>query len=116
MIQFAEDQKPDMVKVKRLELDCELTKIDFLNLNSLWKILGGPYAIFHMKSLKLKATELKEPARYRALDNFGWNLEVMGPHSSNEYSWCTSPDQIIIDKIEEKAKNLGFVEGAVFNP
>lgn len=60
----------------------------------------GFYAVFHKKPLKLTATTLDDIPRYRALDNFGWNLEISTPNNSIEYAFFASPDKDLIDKIE----------------
>ena len=113
-IQLFEGKPAEKLKVKRMELNFELQARDFLKQHCFCTETSGPYAIFHKKSLRFVASELKENARYSALDGFGWSLEVSGPNSSNEYLWCTSPEESLIGRIESRAKELGFKEGSAF--
>ncbi|PZV78665.1 hypothetical protein CLV31_11694 [Algoriphagus aquaeductus] len=49
-----------------------------------------------------------EGAKYRALDNFGWNLEIAMPDgTSGEWTQIVSPDSELIDQIERLIQGLG---------
>lgn len=88
------------VSVKSLSCNFETSKECF---TSMLKELNQPafYAVFHKKSLKFTATDLEDIPRYRALDNFDWNLEIATPNNSIEYAFFASPNSDLIDKIEK---------------
>ncbi|SHJ16632.1 hypothetical protein SAMN02745146_2499 [Hymenobacter daecheongensis DSM 21074] len=92
--------------LKSFRLDFTTTRADFLDLIDLWDSQGC-YAVFHKSAtLKFKATDLVPTARYRALDNFGWNLELAVPDSASDgRALITSPDPTIIDQIEAQLKS-----------
>ena len=87
------------VSVRSLSCNFETNKEYFLKM---LEGLNEPafYAVFHKSPLKLTATELDDFPRYRALDNFGWNLEISTPNNSIEYAFFASPDKSLIDRIE----------------
>ena len=89
--------------LKRFNIDFSITKSDFLLLIDVWDEQGC-YAVFHdIMPLKFKATDLPENQRYRALDNFGWTIEIAVPGSASDgWGQITSPDKQTIDKIEEQ--------------
>lgn len=89
--------------LKRFDIDFELDKSEFLQLTDLWN-QQGCNALFHQQpGLKFRAKELQESKRYRALENFEWNLEIIVPGSgSSGEAQITSTEKSIIDKIEEQ--------------
>ncbi|MCB9228350.1 MAG: hypothetical protein H6618_01930 [Deltaproteobacteria bacterium] len=111
---YSADANVDTPKVMNLGLkDKEIFEVSVRSLacnfdtskNYFLKMLQGLdeptfYAVFHKKPLKLTATTLDDIPRYRALDNFGWNLEISTPNNSIEYAFFASPDKDLIDKIE----------------
>ncbi|WP_100339103.1 hypothetical protein [Hymenobacter chitinivorans] len=82
--------------LKSFRLDFTTTRADFLDLIDLWDSQGC-YAVFHTsETLKFKATDLAPTARYRALDNFGWNLELYVPDSASDgRALIVSPTQLL---------------------
>ncbi len=92
--------------VTRFDVDLAMSKAEFLSLANYWD-RNGCFAIFHERTpLKLKASNLEDLPRWRALDNFGWTLElsIPGPSSSG-WGWISSPSSGLIDKLEEWLKN-----------
>ena len=88
--------------LKTFNFDFQLSNTEFLNLVDVWN-KQGCYAIFHNKPIKFKATDLLDAARYRALDNFDWNLEIAVPSGASDgLGQITSPDKTLIDKIEQE--------------
>lgn len=90
--------------LKRYEIDFQISKSDFFTLKSVWNT-NGCYAIFCLldREIPFRVSELVGIARYTALDNFEWNLElaIPGP-ASDGWGQIVSPDKNIIDKIENK--------------
>ncbi|MES2654297.1 MAG: hypothetical protein V4620_01850 [Bacteroidota bacterium] len=107
VIQINGDEQTIKPLLKRYDIDFQINKQDFKNLASIWHVKGC-YAIFHASNeLKLKATNLDDNARYKALDNFNWTLELAIPGSASDgWGAITSPDKSIIDSIEEYLTNL----------
>ncbi|MBI3512286.1 MAG: hypothetical protein HY064_16620 [Bacteroidetes bacterium] len=101
------DNQTVIPKPKRYDMDFEITKSDFNNLKSIWHS-NGCYAIFHeITDLRFKATDLNDIARYKALDNFKWTLELAIPGSASDgWGRITSPDKTIIEKIENYIKTI----------
>lgn len=92
--------------VLKYEFDLKILKQEFLSLGKIWD-KQGCYAVFHDKDfLKFKATDLDNLARYKALDNFNWTLEIAipGPASSG-WGHIASPSSTLIDKVEREIKN-----------
>lgn len=89
--------------LKRFDIDFEISKTQFLALTDIWN-QQGCNAIFHHKpGLKFNTKDLPEQQRYRALENFEWNLEILVPGSgSSGEAQITSTEESIIDKIEER--------------
>ncbi|RYY95038.1 MAG: hypothetical protein EOO11_16660 [Chitinophagaceae bacterium] len=84
----------------RYSLDLELPHADFLRwLPELEG--GGLYAVWHDRApLKVKATDLDGPARYRALRNFGWTLELsIAAPASDGVSRIAAPDRALIERV-----------------
>ena len=98
------DQPIFEVNVRFLSCNFDTSKKSFLKM---LEGLNEPafYAVFHKNPLKLTATELDDFSRYRALDSFGWNLEISTPNNSIEYAFFASPDGAVIDKIEQLFKS-----------
>lgn len=94
--------------LRSLVANLELEKADFLALKAIWDVQGC-YALFHEKTpIKIRVTDLMEGAKYRALDNFGWNLEIAMPDgTSGEWTQIVSPDSKLIDQIERLIQGLG---------
>jgi hypothetical protein len=101
-------QGNEMIKLnlKAYLLDFTIDRTNFFSLIDTWDAKGC-YAIFHQSSLlKFKASDLSQIARYKALDNFGWNLELAIPDSaSSGWGQITSPDETIIQLLLESLKN-----------
>lgn len=93
--------------LKKFEVDFSISKSEFLQLIEVWDEQGC-YALFHgAPSLKFKATDLPDGQRYRALENFGWTIEIAVPGSASDgWGQITSPSKQIIDKIEEHLKDF----------
>nr|WP_287939902.1 hypothetical protein [Algoriphagus sp.] len=94
--------------LRSLVANLELEKADFLALKAIWDVQGC-YALFHEKTpIKIRVTDLMEGEKYRALDNFGWNLEIAMPDgTSGEWTQIVSPDSELIDQIERLIQGLG---------
>ncbi len=94
-------------KLKRYNIDFQITKQDFKNLASVWHS-NGCYAIFHdSNELKFKATDIEDNSRYKILDNFNWTLEIAIPGSASDgWGAITSPYKSTIDSIEDYLINL----------
>lgn len=92
--------------LQRYQIDFTIAKSDFIDLISLWNNQGC-YAVFHKKEpIRFKATDLDAAVRYRALDNFEWNLEIAIPGSNSDgWGQITSPDEKVIAQIESKLKS-----------
>jgi hypothetical protein len=89
-------------KLKQFTFDLEISKNEFLSLKEVWN-KQGCFAIFHNKPIKFKVTDLDSAARYKALDNFDWNLELAVPSGASDgCGQITSPDKLIIDELEQK--------------
>jgi hypothetical protein len=94
--------------VSRFELDFQLAKAEFLQLDTIWDVQGC-YAVFHqMQSIKFKITDLDSIKRYRALDNFQWNVElaIPGP-ASNGWGQIMSPDRQLIEQVIKEIQKEG---------
>ena len=87
--------------LKTFAIDFSITKSEFLQFFDVWDEQGC-YAVFHdSSSLKFKATDLPENQRYRALENFGWTIEIAIPSSASDgWGQIASPNRHTIDKIE----------------
>jgi hypothetical protein len=94
--------------VTRFDIDFSISKNEFIQFIDVWDEQGC-YAVFHeAASLKFKATDLAVGPRYRALDNFGWTLELSIPGSASDgWGQIASPNKQNIDKIEDQLKNFG---------
>jgi len=101
----AADIQPNLL---RYTMDFTMRKKQFIALADIWDSQGC-FAVFHEKdTLSLKATDLKGAARYKALDNFGWTLEIAVPDSaSSGWGSITSPRRVMMDLIEDKIKSFG---------
>ena len=93
-------------KLKQFLTDFQITNLEFNDLKDIWDTQGC-YAVFHESDeLKFKATDLNEFSRYKALDNFKWNLEIAIPDSASDgWGQIASPDRNLIDKIEIHIQN-----------
>ncbi|MBV4359411.1 hypothetical protein [Pinibacter aurantiacus] len=91
--------------LKGFDVDFSISKIEFLQFIDVWDEQGC-YAVFHdAASLKLKATNLADDKRYRALTNFGWTIEIAIPGSASDgWGQITSPNKQIIEKIEDQLR------------
>ena len=94
-------------KLKQFLTDFQITNLEFNDLKDIWDTQGC-YAVFHESNeLKFKATDLNEFSRYKALDNFKWNLEIAIPDSASDgWGQIASPDRNLIDKIEIHIQNI----------
>ena len=93
--------------LKAFNVDFSITKSEFLQNIDVWEEQGC-YAVFHdAVSLKFKATDLSEGQRYKALENFGWTIEIAIPGSaSGGWGQIASPNKQTIDKIEKQLTNF----------
>ena len=91
----------------RFAIDFSISKSEFIQFIDVWEEQGC-YAVFHKAaSLKLQATDLAEGRRYRALDNFGWTIELsIAGSASDGWGQIASPNKQNIDKIEDLLKNF----------
>lgn len=89
----------------RYDIDFRLTRDEFIALLAIWNVKGC-YAVFHEDStIPFKITSLAETARYKALDNFKWTIELAVPDSASDgWSKITSPNASLIDRIESLLK------------
>lgn len=90
--------------ISAASFDVFMTKAEFSRHLELWD-RRGVYAVFTERGpVKFRASELDPAARYRALRNFGWTLElaIPGP-SGGEWGTISSPDRAILDPIVEAA-------------
>ena len=94
-------------KIKQLLADFQISQTDFISLKDIWNSYGC-YAVFHDSlDLKFKASDLVEFARYKALENFGWTIEIAVPNSASDgWGQIVSPYQEKIDKIESYIQSL----------
>lgn len=92
-------------KILKYDIDFKISRAEFIALIKIWD-RQGCYAIFHEKEMvKFKATNLEDLARYKALDNFDWTLELAIPSSASDgWAQITSPKKSLIDEIEQKIK------------
>ncbi len=90
--------------VRWASFDVALRREDFLDLLPYWD-QNGVYAVFStFGPIKFRATGLEADARYLALKNFDWSLElaIPGP-SGGEWGHIASPDPKKIDLLFAKA-------------
>ena len=90
--------------VRWVSLDVTLSRETFLDCIPFWD-QNGVYAVFARSGpLKFRATHLKGAARYKALKNFDWTLElaIPGP-SGGEWGHIASPDPQMINLMFTKA-------------
>jgi hypothetical protein len=88
--------------LKQYSLDFSIEKSEFLSLIDIWD-QKGCYAIFHQSTfIKFRASDLPQIPRYKALDNFNWNLELAIPSSASDgWGQITSPDELLIQAIAD---------------
>lgn len=93
--------------LKAFEVDFSIAQGQFLQFIDIWDEQGC-YAVFHdTAALKFKATDLPEGQRYKALENFGWTIEIAIPSSASDgWGQIASPNKQIIDEIEEQLRNF----------
>lgn len=93
--------------LKSYLIDFNISKINFISLMEVWN-QKGCNAIFHQSPLiKFKASDLPQAARYKALDNFKWNLELAIPSGASDgWGQITSPDESIIQTLAESLESL----------
>ncbi len=85
--------------------DVALRREDFLDLLPYWD-RNGVYAVFSTRGpIKFRATELAADARYLALKNFDWSLELAIPDGSGgDWGHIAAPDPKTIDLLFAKAE------------
>lgn len=91
--------------IRNASFDAALDNREFLDLMPFWDG-AGVYAVFTEKSpLAFQASRLPVPARYRALENFGFVLEfaLAGP-SGGDWSEIVSPRIELIELAESILK------------
>jgi hypothetical protein len=95
-----ENGKTITPSVAKFDIDFQIFKEEFIEMHPLWDSQGC-YAVFHrLKSIKFKVTDLEAKKRYRALDNFQWNLEIAIPDSASDgWGQILSPDRELINKL-----------------
>lgn len=93
--------------VRFVSLDVALKRQNFLDLLPFWD-QDGVYAVFStLWPIKFRATDLKGEARYAALKNFNWSLEIAIPGSSGgEWGHIASPDPEKINLLFAKAEAI----------
>ena len=93
-------------KFRNVTYDVSLSNAEFINHIGFWD-QNGVFAVFTEKSpVVFKVSKLKEPSRYKALENFGLVLVVdLGGPSSSGWSSFISPKSELIDIAEEIIKN-----------
>ena len=93
--------------LKAFYIDFSITNSEFLHFIDIWDEQGC-YAVFHdIAPLRFKMTDLREEQRYRALENFGWTIEIAIPGSGSDgWGQITSPNKKLIEKIENQLKNF----------
>lgn len=96
-------------RLKRFDVDFSITKAEFIRFIDIWDEQGC-YAIFHNAgSPGFRATDLPEMQRYRALDNFGWTVEIAVPGSASDgMAQISSPNEKVIDVIEQQLIKSGL--------
>jgi hypothetical protein len=89
-------------KLKQFTVDFQISKSDFISLEKIWDTQGC-FAVFHeSEEIKFKLTDLNQLARFKALDNFRWTLEIAIPDSaSSGWGHISSPQKNIIDASEK---------------
>ena len=88
-------------RVRNETFDVALTNAEFLELMRFWD-RHGVYAVFTERSpIAFQASELEPPARYKALANFGFVLELAIPGSSGDgWGGIVTPRAEIADLAE----------------
>jgi hypothetical protein len=100
-----EDVVPQVVR--SVCLDVSLSREEFLGHLDFWNG-NGVYAVFARSGpIKFRASDMQGIARYRALKNFHWSIElaIPGP-SSGPWGHIASPDRAVIDSLFIKAQAL----------
>ena len=103
-IQLYPDEAARTHSVRNAVLDVSMTREEFRRHLRFWD-QHGVYAVFTRRGpLAFRATDLDEPARYRALRNYGWTLElaIPGP-SGGEWGRISSPDPAVIRQLHDAA-------------
>lgn len=102
-IQLKKDLSIENYLCRDISMDLCISKEKFLSLDKIWNT-QGVYAIFSKISpIRFRCCELEDIARYNALKNFEWNLEIIAPDSSGgDWSTFTSSDKEIIESIKLK--------------
>lgn len=91
-------------KLKQFTVDFQISKSDFISLGKIWDTQGC-FAVLH-DSEDIKFTHLDQLARFKALDNFRWTLEIaIADSASNGWGHISSPQINIMDAIEEFIKD-----------
>jgi hypothetical protein len=88
-------------RIRNARFDAALRNEAFLSLMGFWDA-NGVYAVFTERSpIAFRASDLDAPARYKALENFGFILEfgLAGPASAG-VSGIVSPRSELIDLAE----------------
>lgn len=91
-------------RMRNATFDVALTNAEFLELMRFWD-QNGVYAVFTERSpVAFQASELDPPARYKALANFGFVLELAIPGPSGDgWGAIVSPRVELIDLAESLA-------------
>lgn len=90
--------------VRSAAFDLAMSREEFRRHLPFWDA-HGVYAVFTRRGpLGFRATDLEEPARYHALRNYDWTLELAIPGSSGgDWGHIASPDPAIIQRIHAAA-------------
>lgn len=92
-------------KFRDVTFDVTLSNAEFIKHMTFWDG-HGVFAVFTERTpIPFRASELEEPSRYRALDNFGLILVIaLGGPSSSGWSSFVSPNSELIDIAEKMIK------------
>jgi hypothetical protein len=111
-LQLYPDDAARTHRVRSAVLDLAMTREEFRRHLPFWDV-HGVYAVFTRRGpLGFRATDLGEPARYRALRNYDWTLEqaIPGP-SGGEWGRISSPDPAVIQQLQDAAEVCDRDEG-----
>lgn len=103
-LQMHADDPVSRYSVRNAVFDLSMTRDEFRHHLRFWD-RNGVYAVFTRRGpLAFRATDLQGPARYRAMRNFDWTLElaIPGP-SGGEWGRIASPDPAIIQQVHDAA-------------
>jgi len=102
-LQLAPDSEISLRNVRSLCLDISLSNAEFISLSPLWN-QRGVYALFTERGpLAFRASNFDDARRYKALQNYGWTLEIAIPDGTSHWGRFVSPNKELINRLAEKA-------------